>query len=229
MKKVFLGAALAVLMAVPAFAAELSSEKQITGYAIGLNMSTQLKALNGMIDLDAFAQGVKDGMADKKPAITEEQMRTAFENLQKKMMEKMAEAAKENKEYLETNKAKSGVKVTPSGLQYEVVTEGTGKTPTDTDMVEVHYTGTLVDGTEFDSSHKRGQPATFGVKQVIPGWTEALKLMKEGGKMRVVLPAEIAYGKRGTPGIPPDSTLIFDMELLKVMPSQEASKLPAIK
>ncbi len=126
-------------------------------------------------------------------------------------------AAEKGTQFLAENAKREGVKSTASGLQYEVLTEGTGKTPAASDTVEVHYRGTLIDGTEFDSSYKRGEPISFPLNRVIPGWTEGVQLMKEGGKTRLFIPSELAYGKRGAPGaIGPDETLIFDIELIAV-------------
>lgn len=127
-------------------------------------------------------------------------------------------AADKGAQFLAENAKKEGVKVTPSGLQYKVITEGKGKSPAATDTVQVHYRGTLLDGTEFDSSYKRGQPATFPLNRVIPGWTEGVQLMKEGAKYQFVIPSNLAYGASGTPGGPigPNETLIFEVELLKV-------------
>jgi FKBP-type peptidyl-prolyl cis-trans isomerase FkpA len=125
--------------------------------------------------------------------------------------------AEKGAQFLAENAKKEGVKVTPSGLQYKVITEGTGKSPAATDTVQVHYRGTLLDGTEFDSSYKRGNPATFGLNQVIPGWTEGVQLMKEGAKYQFVIPSKLAYGAAGAGGrIGPNETLIFEIELLKV-------------
>jgi FKBP-type peptidyl-prolyl cis-trans isomerase FkpA len=127
-------------------------------------------------------------------------------------------AAEKGVQFLAENATKEGVKVTPSGLQYKVITEGTGKSPKATDTVQVHYRGTLLDGTEFDSSYKRGQPATFPLNRVIAGWTEGVQLMKEGGKYQFFIPSKLAYGSSGTPGGPigPNEALIFEVELLKV-------------
>jgi FKBP-type peptidyl-prolyl cis-trans isomerase len=148
------------------------------------------------------------------------------------MAAKKAKEAAENlavgTAFLEENKAKEGVKVTPSGLQYKVIQEGTGNTPTADDRVKTHYRGTLIDGTEFDSSYKRNRPAEFPVKGVIKGWTEALQLMKEGGKWELYIPANLAYGERGRPNIPANSTLIFEIELLEIdKPDPNANKAGA--
>jgi FKBP-type peptidyl-prolyl cis-trans isomerase len=141
-------------------------------------------------------------------------------NAQKGAMAKQDEEGKANiekgKKYLDENKAKPGVKTTDSGLQYEVLTEGKGKAPKATDIVQVHYKGTLIDGTEFDSSYKRGEPAEFPLNGVIKGWTEGLQLMKVGGKNRFVIPSDLAYGPSGNSSIPGNSVLVFEVELLKV-------------
>jgi len=158
-------------------------------------------------------------------AMTRDQMRQVMTTFRQQMMAKQkqrqqVDGAKNlamGKAFLEANGKKEGVKVLPSGLQYKVIKKGTGKTPTAADKVKTHYRGTLIDGTEFDSSYKRNAPAVFGVTQVIKGWTEALQLMKEGAKWQLYIPANLAYGERGRPGIPPNSTLIFDIELLEVV------------
>jgi len=156
------------------------------------------------------------------------QVYTAWQQkMRAKMAAKQAKEAAENlaagTAFLEANKAKEGVKVLPSGLQYKVVKEGTGNTPTADDKVKTHYRGTLIDGTEFDSSYKRNQPAEFGVTKVIKGWTEALQLMKVGGKWELYIPANLAYGQRGRPSIPANSTLIFEIELLEIVKADPAA------
>jgi FKBP-type peptidyl-prolyl cis-trans isomerase FklB len=158
--------------------------------------------------------------------MTDEEVKTAISGLQKDLQAKQQERAKvqgeknkkEGEAFLAQNKTKAGVKTLPSGLQYKVITEGKGKTPKANDTVTVQYKGTLIDGTEFDSSYKRGQPATFPVNGVIKGWTEALQLMKEGSKWQLFIPADLAYGASGTPGGPigPNAVLIFDVELVSI-------------
>ena len=151
-----------------------------------------------------------------RATISELQKRVTAER-QKELKEKGAKNLEESKKFLAENQKKEGIKTLPSGLQYKVLTEGTGKTPKETDNVTVNYKGTLIDGTEFDSSYKKGQPATFQVNGVIKGWTEALQLMKEGSKWQLFIPPELAYGERGAgPTILPNSTLIFEVELLTV-------------
>lgn len=204
----------------------LNTDAQKIGYAIGTIMSRQLGPVAKHLDLTALIQGLNDGVAGKAPALKDEEMQAAMESLQKIMQEdqKVDEASKGK--FLEENKDKPGVKVTASGLQYKVITEGTGKTPKAEDTVQVHYKGTLVNGTEFDSSYKRGEPATFPVNRVIPGWTEALQLMKEGAKYQLFIPSKLAYGERGTPdgAIGPNEPLIFEVELIKIQDSKPAAK-----
>lgn len=196
-------------------------------YALGLSMGNNFRA-SGIKELNVgdFADGVAAVFDGVQPKMTYDEAKaeiqayfTEMEKEQQAAAAKMAEAnAAEGKAFLEKNGARAEVKTTPSGLQYEVLTEGTGVQPGPDDQVEVHYTGTLLDGTKFDSSVDRGVPATFGVTQVIPGWVEALQLMKEGAKWRLFIPSNLAYGPNGTPGGPigPNQTLLFDVELLKV-------------
>ncbi len=204
-----------------------ADNKDKQSYGVGLDLGKNF--LDGSIDIniETFFQGFRDAYTDQKWKLTEEELTQALEEFSKelaeKRMEKQQKAAEDNKAagkaFLDENAKKDGVKVTDSGLQYKVVEEGTGKTPGKEDRVQVHYRGTLIDGTEFDSSYSRGEPAIFGVNQVIPGWTEAIMLMKEGSKYQVVIPSDIAYGVNGAGGIiGPNSTLIFDIELIKVNP-----------
>lgn len=189
-------------------------------YALGLGIGQQLKNMNiENFSIEDFAQSVSDVMQGKDTAISS---REAQEMLNKYFIEKEKEQAQqaiaEGKVFLENNGKKEGVVTTKSGLQYEVLTEGTGKSPKATDTVRCHYEGQLLDGTVFDSSYKRGEPADFGLNQVIPGWTEGVQLMKEGAKYRFYIPYLLAYGERGAgASIPPYSTLIFDVELIKVL------------
>lgn len=202
----------------------LESTKDKVSYAIGLDIGKNLKAQDIEADPATIARGIKDALGDAKPLLTDEQIREIFTTFQAELQAKRAERMKvegeknlkEGAAFLEANKAKEGVKTLPSGLQYKEITPGTGATPKATDNVTTHYKGTLIDGTEFDSSYKRGEPATFPVNGVIKGWTEALQLMKEGGKWQLFIPAELAYGEQGRPGIPPNSVLLFDIELVKV-------------
>lgn len=196
-------------------------------YALGLSMGNNFRA-SGIHELNIgdFADGVAAVFNGSQPKMTYDEAKaeiqayfSAMEARQKEEAAKMAEVNEaQGKEFLEKNGKRAEVKTTPSGLQYEVLVEGNGQQPSPQDQVEVHYTGTLLDGTKFDSSVDRGVPATFGVTQVIPGWVEALQLMKEGSKWRLFIPSNLAYGPAGTPGGPigPNQTLLFDVELLKV-------------
>lgn len=204
-----------------------NKELQQLSYALGLSMGNNFKASGiDAVSVQDFADGVAavyDGLAprmsyDEAKQVIQKYF-TALEAKQKEAASKMAEVnRKAGEAFLADNGKRVEVKTTPSGLQYEVLKEGDGPQPTASDMVEVHYTGKLIDGTVFDSSEERGVPATFGVTQVIPGWVEALQLMKAGSKWRLFIPSQLAYGPQGAGNlIGPDSTLIFDVELLKVI------------
>ncbi len=215
----------ALLISATGHAAELKTLEQKASYSYGIDIIKNLKAQGVEIDLDAFVQGMRDSQSGAKPALSDQEMRQAKSKYQLKARERrLAEAeriAKENKAkgeaFLAENAKKPGVVTTDSGLQYKIIKPGTGKTPTLNDTVVTHYRGTLIDGREFDSSYKRNQPATFPVKGVIKGWTEALQLMKEGAKWELYIPSELAYGKsRRSELIQPNSTLIFEIELLEV-------------
>lgn len=196
-------------------------------YAFGLAMASNLKS-GGLesLNYDLLTKGLKDAFnKDAKPLMTEQASQSAINNLfeslskvrEAKERVKFEPTIKEGETFLAQNKTKPGIKTTASGLQYEVITEGTGTQPKGTDKVTVHYKGTLLNGFEFDSSQKQGKPITFGLNQVIPGWTEGVALMKEGGKYRFFIPYKLAYGARGAgQDIPPYSTLIFEVELIKV-------------
>lgn len=187
-------------------------------YALGLSMGQNFKGSGvDKLNADDFAGALRAVYGEGTPAMTYDEAKQVvqeyFTNLQAKAGEMNAKAGKE---YLANNAKEEGVKVTESGLQYLVVKEGNGKKPGPNDVVTVHYTGRLVDGTVFDSSVERGEPATFAVGQVIPGWVEGLQLMSEGSAYRLFIPSELAYGEHGTGPIQPNSTLIFDVQLLKV-------------
>ena len=189
-------------------------------YALGLGIGQQLKSMNiEDFSIEDFSKSISDVMSGKEPAISSREAQTMLnEYFQKKEKEQAQSAIAEGKVYLEQNAKREGVTQTKSGLQYEVLTEGTGKSPKATDTVRCHYEGRLLDGTVFDSSYKRGEPADFGLNQVIPGWTEGVQLMKEGAKFRFHIPYLLAYGERGAGAqIPPYSTLVFDVELIEVM------------
>lgn len=200
--------------------AKLESDQQKASYAIGRQIGENMKSQSVTVDITSLSAGLEDALGGKESRLKPDEMQAAMakfqESVMKKRQDETEKSRKAGQEFLEKNKAKSGVKVTSSGLQYEVVKEGTGKMPKDTDTVKVHYTGTLIDGTKFDSSVDRGEPAEFPVGGVIPGWTEALKLMKVGSKWKLAIPSELAYGAQGRPGIPPDSVLLFDVELLEI-------------
>ncbi|MBO7445215.1 MAG: FKBP-type peptidyl-prolyl cis-trans isomerase [Bacteroidales bacterium] len=187
-------------------------------YAIGANMGTNLKNDGVSIDTEAYLRGLRDGLAGHNQ-FSEQQMQEIFQQLQQMIMDNrnnLANAEKAmGKKFLEDNKNKEGVHVTPSGLQYKVIKEGSGPKPTATSEVTVHYKGTLLDGTVFDSTEKSGQPISFPLDRVIPGWTEGLQLMSPGAKYIFYIPSELAYGDQGAPGaIPGGATLIFEVELL---------------
>lgn len=195
-------------------------------YALGLSMGQNFRASGiDKIDVQDFADGVASVFYGSEPKMSYEEAKaeiqkyfTALEAKQQAEAAKMGEINEAaGKKYLEENGKRVEVKTLPSGLQYEVLTEGDGPMPKSTDRVEVHYTGKLIDGTVFDSSVDRGAPATFGVTQVIPGWVEALQLMKAGSKWRLFIPSQLAYGPQGAGPIGPNSTLIFDVELLRVL------------
>jgi len=202
-------------------AGNLSTQKQKLSYIIGFQVGQNFKKQGMDVDVDIVASAIKDVMADAKPKLSVEEMQATVKAVQEEAGKKMAAAGVENKKegvaFLEANKKKEGVVTLPSGLQYKVVTEGKGKKPKATDTVVVNYRGTLVNGKEFDSSYKRGEPVTFPVNQVIKGWQEVLPLMPEGSKWQVVIPSDMAYGPQGTPGdIGPDATLLFDIELISI-------------
>ncbi len=188
------------------------------GLGMGIGQNLLSMGVDGM-NIEDFVKGVSDILAGNKPALSHAEAQQVVTEHFKKLAEAEYEAVKKaGEEFLAANAKKEGVVVLPSGLQYEVITEGTGKKPGATDKVECHYEGTLIDGTVFDSSIKRGETATFGVNQVIKGWVEALQLMQEGAKWRLFIPYNLAYGERGAGEmIPPYSTLVFEVELIKVL------------
>jgi FKBP-type peptidyl-prolyl cis-trans isomerase FklB len=212
----------------PSFAdekVELKDEKDKESYSLGYQFGQSFKEQGVEINLDIYASGIKDAFGGKEPKMSQEEIRATLTSLQQRLMasrqkelkEKGAKNLEDGKKFLAENKKKEGIKTLPSGLQYKVLTQGSGKMPKAEDTVTVNYKGTLIDGTEFDSSYKRGQPATFQVKGVIKGWTEALQLMKEGSKWQLFIPPELAYGVWGAGrDIGPNSTLIFEVELLSI-------------
>ena len=192
---------------------EQSPAEEKVGYSLGFMMAEGNKDAVKDLNLDTFEKGFRDGYEGKKSALTPEQMQQVLIDYQKAQEDKMKN---DGIKFLADNAKKKDVKTTASGLQYKVVTPGTGKSPKATDVVEVNYEGKLIDGTVFDSSYERGEPIEFPLNQVIPGWTEGLQLMKEGGKYEFYIPSELAYGELGNQGIAPNSTLIFTVELLAV-------------
>ena len=229
----------ASVLAFPVFGQEkspqLKDQKDKVSYSIGMQIGFNLGRQKVDINPDILAAGIKDALANK-PQLTPDQVKDVMAQFEKDMEQKQKELGEKNKseggKFLEENKKKPDVKTTASGLQYKLIKEGTGAQPKATDMVTVNYRGTLIDGTEFDSSYKRGQPATFPVNGVIKGWTEALQLMKQGSKYQLFIPANLAYGERAMgPDIGPNSTLIFEVELQDIKPAptpapQGAPKVP---
>jgi FKBP-type peptidyl-prolyl cis-trans isomerase len=217
---------------------ELKTDKDKASYAIGMNIAQTLKKQGDMFDASIVERGLKDALAGDKTLITEDEAKAVLTSLQvamrqkmeeehKKQQEQMQQMAETNKKdgdaFLAENKAKAGVVTLPSGLQYKILSEGTGPKPAATDSVVCNYKGTLLDGTEFDSSAKHGGPATFPVSGVIKGWTEALQLMPVGSKWQLYVPSDLAYGQRGAGGgIAPNSTLIFEVELVSIKSSTAA-------
>ena len=227
------GIALVACLAVPGLvhatepgkALELKSFKDKLSYSIGINMGSYLNGVREELDYDRVLLGLQNGFDGSKSLLTMEEMQKVQKEFARKMKVKQEAQLKamqeKNKkagdEYLAKNKTKKGVIVTESGLQYEVIKEGKGAQPKVEDTVKVHYKGAKIDGTVFDDSNKRGEPAIFGVTQVIPGWTEVLQLMKEGASYRVVIPSELAYGQQGAPPmIEPNSVLVFDVDLISI-------------
>jgi FKBP-type peptidyl-prolyl cis-trans isomerase len=221
--------------AAPDAAVDSKDAAEIASYGIGMRTGRSIKTDGVGIDLDAFVQGIRDGAEAAKPKYTEEQILAAIEIFKKSVQAKKEQGQQaigeknkaEGKAFLAKNKAKDGVKSRPSGLQYEVLKSGKGTSPKATDTVKVHYEGTLLDGTVFDSSIERNEPAVFPVNRVIPGWTEAMQLMKVGDKWRLVVPSELAYGERGAGGdIGPNAVLVFEVELLGIESSAAKDSQP---
>ncbi|MCP8900460.1 FKBP-type peptidyl-prolyl cis-trans isomerase [Gilvimarinus xylanilyticus] len=208
---------------------QLQTLEQKVNYAIALNMANNFKQREVPIEVDAFTQALKDVRDGTDPRLSEEEMQETMQTFQEQQMElqqqRQKEIADKNKadgeKFLSDNAAKEGVEMTESGLQYKVLEEGDGIQPAAEDTVTVHYEGRLIDGTVFDSSYERGNPATFGLNQVIPGWTEGLQLMETGSKYELYIPSDLAYGPGGNQGIPPNSTLVFQVELLEVEKAEE--------
>ena len=221
---VFSGITTAQDDAKPASAAAEWSESQKLSYILGTQIGNFAKQSEFEVNLELFAKGLDDTAKGNEPAMSQTEINIFMAALQKKAQEKAqaamqvagAENSKVGQAFLDANKEKDGVKVTDSGLQYKVITEGEGAKPKATDKVKVHYSGTLIDGKEFDSSYKRDQPAEFMLNQVIKGWTEGVQLMNIGSKYEFYIPSGLAYGTNGPPSIGPDQTLIFTVELLDI-------------
>jgi len=208
----------------------LTTEKEKVSYAIGMNIGEGMKHDGVDIDAAILARALKDALAGHKLLMTDEEAKMVMNSFRTEMMKKQQEQAQQLSEankatgekFLAENKAKPGVVTLPSGLQYKIIKEGTGPKPAATDTVVTNYRGTLINGTEFDSSYKRGEPAEFPVNRVIKGWTEALQLMPVGSKWELYVPPDLAYGQRSPgPEIGPNSTLVFDVELLSIKPAEE--------
>ncbi|MEJ2383399.1 MAG: FKBP-type peptidyl-prolyl cis-trans isomerase [Xanthomonadales bacterium] len=226
MKQIIRTGALAATLIVAGHvaAAELETQAQKLGYVFGMEIGNQLKQGGAEIDIDALVEGLRAAHSGEELALTPEQA-TTIRNEYIAARRAEAEAAQQNlaaenaaagDKFLLENATRDGVQVTDSGLQYEVLEMGDGAKPTASDTVTVHYRGTLLDGTEFDSSYARNQEATFGLGQVIPGWTEGLQLMPVGSKFKFFIPSSLAYGPNGPPSIGPNATLIFEVELLGI-------------
>lgn len=215
---------------------KLETEKQKTSYMVGMMFGQQLGSIKDEIDPAIVAQAMSTSLAGGNLLMTQEEAQTVSQEFSRKMQGKMEAdrkvAADKNKadgeKFLAANKGKPNIKSTASGLQYQVITEGKGPKPKASDTVRVHYTGTLLDGTKFDSSVDRGQPAEFPLSGVIPGWTEGLQLMPVGSKFKFWIPSNLAYGEQGTPGpIGPNATLSFDVELLEIVKPAAPGAAPA--
>lgn len=204
--------------------AQPQNENDKISYSVGFQIGGDFKRQGVTLNPDLIVKGIQDAIAGSEPLMAPSEMSKTLAELKRKIMnaqqEERRKAAEKNlaegKRFLEDNAGKEGVKVLPSGLQYKVIKEGTGAMPKATDTVTVHYRGALIDGTEFDSSYSRGEPATFPLDRVIKGWTEGLQLMKEGGTSQLLIPPGLAYGEQGSGRVPPNSTLIFEVELISV-------------
>ena len=208
---------------------QLKDQKDKASYSIGYDIGETFKKQKIELNMDALVAGLKEAIGGKEATLSKEDREKTLQAFQKEMMEKQIAASKEaatknqaeGEKFLEENKKKDGVKTTASGLQYKVLKEGSGASPKETDTVVTNYRGTLIDGTEFDSSYKRNEPASFPVNRVIKGWTEALQLMKPGAKYQLYIPSSLAYGERGAGQlIGPNATLVFEVELLSIKPPE---------
>jgi FKBP-type peptidyl-prolyl cis-trans isomerase FklB len=206
---------------IPVHAANLESDLEKLSYSMGIFFGQSISSQNMDLDTPAFLQAVEDVLKNNELKMDKEEMQQILADYQKKEQEERSAAATNNKadgeKYLAENKKKEGVVTLDSGLQYKIITKGEGNKPAADSKIVVHYRGTLIDGTEFDSSYSRGEPVTLGVNQVIKGWQEALQLMPVGSKWQIAIPSNLAYGERGAGGtIKPNSTLLFDIELIEI-------------
>jgi FKBP-type peptidyl-prolyl cis-trans isomerase FklB len=235
MKLRWVAAAAALLLAGHASAGDapkLADKKEKVSYSIGMDIGNNLKRQSIDVDPDLLARGIRDAMSGGETLLTGEEMKETLTAFQQELVARAKEQSrqlaeknkKEGEAYLAENGKKEGVVTLPSGLQYKVIRSGDGPSPKETDTVETHYRGTFIDGTEFDSSYKRGQTAVFPVNGVIAGWTEALQRMKVGDKWQISLPPQLAYGERGAGPIGPNATLVFDIELISVKKPAEAKE-----
>jgi len=203
---------------------EIKDQTDKESYSMGYQFGQSLKSQGVAIHLDVYTSGIRDALGGATPLLSQDEMNKTITEIQQRVMaarqkewqELAAKNLAEGKAFLDANAKKEGVKTLSSGLQYKILTDGSGKMPKPTDTVTVNYKGTLINGTEFDSSYKRGTPATLQLDKVIRGWSEALPMMKEGAKWQLFIPPQLAYGERGAGNIPPNSTLIFDVELISV-------------
>jgi FKBP-type peptidyl-prolyl cis-trans isomerase FklB len=204
--------------------AELKDQKDKESYSLGYQFGRSLKAQKLEINMDVYRSGITDALGGANPLLSQEEISKTVQGIQqrvaaarqKELTEQSGRNLTEGKAFMEANKKKEGVKTLPSGLQYKVLAEGSGKAPKTTDEVTVNYRGATIDGTEFDSSYKRGTPLNLRVDKVIPGWKEALQLMKEGSKWQLFIPPELGYGEQGGGPIPPNATLVFEVELIAI-------------
>jgi FKBP-type peptidyl-prolyl cis-trans isomerase FklB len=203
---------------------ELKDRKDKESYSLGYQFGQSLKSQGLAVNLEVYTAGIRDALSGTKPMLSQEEVNKTVSGIQSRVMaarqkefqETADKKLSEGKDFMEANKKKEGMKTLSSGLQYKILAEGSGKTPKAADEVTVHYRGTLTDGTEFDSSYSRGRPLTVKVNGVIRGWSEALQLMKEGSRWQLFIPPDLAYGERGMSRIPPNSILIFEVELISV-------------
>lgn len=234
----FIAASTLVTMIAPMAAAEteIKDDRDRESYSVGYQLGSNFKRQGIDVKPDSFTKGLQDALTGSSAALSKEDIEKSLMSLQQRASAAQQKLQKETsdtnlsagKAFMDENGKKEGVVTSPSGLQYKIITEGTGAKPTLTDTVTVNYRGTLIDGTEFDSSYKRGQPAKFKLDQVVKGWTEGLQLLKQGSKAQLVIPPTLGYGERGAGPIGPNSTLIFEVELVGIEPAEKSAE-PAKK